>query len=195
MTDSNETSTEKAIKTAEGMLEKGTFNLVAEVKDRTYPEESVTVSTDFASMHELRKLEEQYNDATTEEAVKLEPRIKELQAVIEKSKLTFRLRGIRPELIDSTQAAADKRAADAGMDEGEAAMDFINEIIALHIVSVTRAEDGAVDERVFTSEDAKVLADYLPMSSWKTIRSAMDSLSFTAAYYAASLSADFLSKS
>ena len=47
----------------------------------------------------------------------------------------------------------------------------------------------------FTADDITGLREAVPFEAWKTIREAMDELTFAAAYFDASVSADFLSKS
>lgn len=189
---------ENATRAAEGLLEKGTFSLLDTVKDRTYPEKDVTIYTDMKSTHLRKVLEDEANglgnsDADQARMAVLEEEIQGLEEAIRDSGLTFSLRGLSPKVIEDAEVTVKQELKD----EDEAAFNqrMSDLLMALHIVKVTRVKDGAVDNHTFTADDIVGLREAVPFEAWKTIREAMDVLTFAAAYFDASVSADFLSKS
>lgn len=203
MTENN--AIENATRAAEGLLEKGTFSLLDTVKDRTYPEKDVPIFTDMKSTHLRKVLEDEANGLGNTDADKarmaiLEEEIQGLEEAIRNSGLIFSLRGLSPSVIESAELTVKKELKDVKYDSEEAAEDAFNQrmsdlLMALHILKVTRVQDGAVDDHTFTADDIAGLRAAVPFEAWKTIREAMDELTFQAAYFDASVSADFLSKS
>ena len=196
MTENN--AIENATRAAEGLLEKGTFSLLDTVKDRTYPEKDVTIYTDMKSTHLRKVLEDEANglgntDADQARMAVLEEEIQGLEEAIRDSGLTFSLRGLSPKIIEDAEATVRQELKDADEDAFNQRMSDL--LMALHIVQVTRVQDGAVDDHAFTADDIAGLRAAVPFEAWKTIREAMDELTFAAAYFDASVSADFLSKS
>lgn len=189
---------ENATRAAEGLLEKGTFSLLDTVKDRTYPEKDVTIYTDMKSTHLRKVLEAEANglgnsDADQARMSILEEEIQGLEEAIRDSGLTFSLRGLSPKIIEDAEVTVKQELKDA--DEAAFNQRMSDLLMALHIVQVTRVKDGAVDNHTFTADDIVGLREAVPFEAWKTIREAMDELTFAAAYFDASVSADFLSKS
>ena len=189
---------ENATRAAEGLLEKGTFSLLDTVKDRTYPEKDVTIYTDMKSTHLRKVLEDEVNglgnsDSDQARMAVLEEEIQGLEEAIRDSGLTFSLRGLSPKIIEDAEVTVKQELKDA--DEGAFNQRMSDLLMALHIVQVTRVKDGAVDNHTFKADDITGLREAVPFEAWKTIREAMDELTFAAAYFDASVSADFLSKS
>ena len=203
MTENN--AIENATRAAEGLLEKGTFSLLDTVKDRTYPEKDVTIYTDMKSTHLRKVLEDEANglgntDADKARLAVLEEEIQGLEEAIRNSGLIFSLRGLSPSVIENAERTIRQELKDVEYDSAEAAEGSFNQrvsdlLMALHIVKVTRVQDGAVDDHTFTADDIASLRASVPFEAWKTIREAMDELTFAAAYFDASVGADFLSKS
>lgn len=189
---------ENATRAAEGLLEKGTFSLLDTVKDRTYPEKDVTIYTDMKSTHLRKVLEDEANglgnsDADQARMAVLEEEIQGLEEAIRNSGLTFSLRGLSPSVVENAELTIRQELKDA--DEAAFNQRVSDLLMALHILKVTRVQDGAVDDHTFTADDIAGLRAAVPFEAWKTIREAMDELTFAAAYFDASVSADFLSKS
>lgn len=189
---------ENATRAAEGLLEKGTFSLLDTVKDRTYPEKDVTIYTDMKSTHLRKVLEDEVNglgnsDADQARMAVLEEEIQGLEEAIRNSGLTFSLRGLSPSVVENAELTVRQELKDA--DEAAFNQRVSDLLMALHILKVTRVQDGAVDDHTFTADDIAGLRAAVPFEAWKTIREAMDELTFAAAYFDASVSADFLSKS
>lgn len=196
MTENN--AIENATRAAEGLLEKGTFSLLDTVKDRTYPEKDVTIYTDMKSTHLRKVLDDEANGLGNTDADKvrmsiLEEEIQGLEEAIRNSGLTFSLRGLSPSVVENAEKAVKQELKDADEDTFNQRMSDL--LMALHILKVTRVKDGAVDNHTFTADDIAGLREAVPFEAWKTIREAMDELTFAAAYFDASVSADFLSKS
>lgn len=170
-------------------LNKTTFSIVDAIKGVNYPSENVDVYLDNDAAHEIHLLEARIADLTNADEVNaLDGEISVLKERLLASKLTFELRGISRGLQLSiekefglTQQSSDAEWASLG-----------HAYLAAHIVSVTNAE-GAVDEHLFTKEEAQGLEDMLPRDQFAKIYGKMNELSFAAAYIDQAVSADFLS--
>src|SRR5690625_2924892 len=80
-----------------------TFDLIKTIQGRAYPEGEVTVYLDEASIHELHALSEQLKYHTNEQTKaykELDKKVKEATKAIEKSALTFKMRGVAPSIIN-----------------------------------------------------------------------------------------------
>ena len=171
----------------------GNFNLGEFVKGRGYPQDTVEVYVDVESAYELSKLNETLVRTTDEaELEKLEAKAKELSDKILESKLTIKMRGIDQRQVERIEEASRKKFPN----EEDAAwvLDYMSELIAANIVSVTDAK-GNVDERVFTGEDAEMLRGYLNSESWEKIVSTMQKLTLATGYFKGLTDAGFLQKS
>lgn len=192
---------ENGARTAEGLLEKGTFSLVDTIKGRTIATKDVTIATDIRAMHLRQVLEDEANSLDTrveggkERMEVLEKEIAELEKVIAESSLTFHLKGLLPHVIEETEDEVDAEIKAGKVKEDDRLVRLSDAYMAKHIEAVTRDSDGARDERVFEADDMATMRGYIPFEAWKKIRLAMDELTFAAAYFDASVSADFLSKS
>lgn len=203
MSDDNTKTIENGTKTAEGLLEKGTFSLVDTIKGRTIATKDVTIATDIRAMHLRKVLEDEMNvldnrvEGSKERAEVLEKEIAELEQVIKDSSLTFHLKGLLPHIVEETEDEVDAEIKKGVVEDTEEARNIrlSDAFMAKHISAVTRVADGAKDERVFEADDMATMRGYIPFEAWKKIRLAMDELTFAAAYFDASVSADFLSKS
>ena len=196
---SDETA-EKAARTAEGLLEKGTFDLIATIKGSNYPTKDVTIATDLRAMHLRDLLEKELNGLTdyskdAEKVAELEARVAELEQVIKDSSLTFHLEGLPPHIVEETEDEVDAEVKAGKVAEEDRNVRLSDAFMAKHIKSVTRVSDGAKDTKVFEAEDIKAFRQFVPFEAWKKIRLAMDELTFAAAYFDAAVSADFLPKS
>lgn len=191
---------EKAARTAEGLLEKGTFDLIATIKGSNYPTKDVTIATDLRAMHLRDLLEKELNGLTdyskdAEKVAELEARVAELEQVIKDSSLTFHLEGLPPHIVEETEDEVDAEIKAGKVAEEDRNVRLSDAFMAKHIKGVTRVSDGAKDSKVFEAEDIKAFRQYVPFEAWKKIRLAMDELTFAAAYFDAAVSADFLPKS
>lgn len=170
---------------------KGTFNVLDVAKGRGYPQDIVTIYTDTAPAYEIKRLHKSVATETDDAKVNaVDARIKELQAELDANSLTFLLRGIAPGLIDSIRKEAELKFEN--IDLGEGAMWTNASYLAAHIVSVTSA-DNAVDEHHWTVDDVLALKALVPTESFNQLLELMYELTFAAAYFDASVTADFLS--
>ena len=191
---------EKAARTAEGLLEKGTFDLIATIKGSNYPTKDVTIATDLRAMHLRDLLEKELNGLTdyskdAEKVAELEARVAELEQVIKDSSLTFHLEGLPPHIVEETEDEVDAEVKAGKVAEEDRNVRLSDAFMAKHIKGVTRVSDGAKDTKVFEAEDIKAFRQFVPFEAWKKIRLAMDELTLAAAYFDAAVSADFLPKS
>lgn len=190
----------KAARTAEGLLEKGTFDLIATIKGSNYPTKDVTIATDLRAMHLRDLIEKEINGLTeyskdADKVTELEERVAELEQTIKDSSLTFHLEGLPPHIVEETEdeVNAEIKAGKVAADQKDIRLS--DAFMAKHVKGVTRVSDGAKDTKVFEADDIESFRKFVPFEAWKKIRVAMDELTFAAAYFDASVSADFLSKS
>lgn len=170
----------------------GKFNLGEFVKGRGYPQDTVEVYVDVESAYELSKLNEKLINATdTEESEKLEAEAKVLSDKILASKLTFNMRGIDQKHVENIEVESKKKFAE---DDSDWVIDYMCELVAANIVSVTDAE-GKIDERIFTGEDVEELRSYLSSEAWDKIVGTMQKLTLATGYFKGLTDAGFLQKS
>lgn len=171
----------------------GNFNLGEFVKGRGYPQDIVEVYVDVESAYELSKLNDILVQTTDEkELAELEAKAKELSDKILESKLTFKMRGIDQKQVERIEENSRKKFPDT--EDIAWLVDYMSELIAANIVSVTTA-DGKVDERVFTAEDADNLRSYLSSEAWEKIVATMQKLTLATGYFKGLTDAGFLQKS
>lgn len=165
-----------------------TFSVLDAAKNRSYPQDIVTVYTDAESAYQVNVLERKINDTKdNEELEALAAEQDAFKALVKASGITFRLRGIDPGLVKRIGKEADAKFPDDIGDRNE----FNNySLIAAHIVDVTDA-DGAVDASRWDAESITGLRDLLPGEEFDKITNLMIELSFAAQLFDASVTPDF----
>lgn len=172
-----------------------TFSVLEAAKGRSYPQDIISVYTNAEAAYQVNLLEKKINSHATDDA-ELAAMVEEQNAykdAVKASVLTFHMRGINPGLIRSISDEAHTKTFDG--EEGDALVGRQNvwsnfSILAAHIVSVTDAQ-GNVDEHKWNFEDVETLRDWLPDDEFDKISNMMFDLSFAAALFDASVSADF----
>lgn len=103
---------------------------------------------------------EELKDIKTPSA-KEKKEIKELEAELEKSKLSFHLRGVSAKVRDILEREIDKRAEKEGWSASERNVKLAHEIYAKTIVKVVNP-DGEVNDDPWTGEDVERLIGEAP---------------------------------
>ena len=174
-------------------VEAKTFDVLGTVKGTTYPTKDVPVFTDQESAHQIAVLDAEANETLDADRVnELDEQIAVLRDKIKATVLTFHLRGIGR----GVRVAVQQKVKQTKFGEDENARNLFTDAsyLAEHIVRVTNA-DGAVDEHIWSPEQAQELILSLPDEEAQKLLSAMMELTFQAAYFEGAVGADFLPKS
>jgi len=197
---SEEKLTEETLEMVKDAQKQSTFNLAEVIKGRGYPTKDVTVYTDAEAAFELIEIEDQMNEMTEagEEYKKLESRANELATRVQKSKLTFHMRGIGQGEVERITEKADQLYKKPKSDDEEYGSDwfkfYVTSLVASNVVRVTDA-DGNVDESHYEYEDMLTVRNNLPGDSWGLLVSTMQKLTLATGYFKGLTDAGFLPKS
>ena len=197
---SEEKITEETLEMVKEAQKQSTFNLAEVIKGRGYPSKDVTVYTDAESAFELIEIEDQMNQMTeaSEEYKELEARANELAELVQKSKLTFHMRGVGQGEVERITDKADQLYKKPKSEDEEYGSDwfkfYVTSLVASNVVRVTDA-DGNVDESHYEYEDMLTVRNNLPGDSWGLLVSTMQKLTLATGYFKGLTDAGFLPKS
>lgn len=170
------------------MAEEKTFDFLAALEGRSYPEDEVTVFIDEAGLYELHKINEEQKfigDPDSKEAKALERRKKALTKQVSATAMTFKARGVAPAVSQMLV----KKYSEKDDYEGLA-----DELLAAVLVAVVDA-NGAEDRRKYSKDDAKKIRDLLPPAAYGKVSDMVNDLNINAAIYDQTVDAGFLPKS
>lgn len=157
-------------------LTPGTFDVLAVIKGRKYPEQSTDIYFDSEAMFELDVLEQRIADETDGDVVNsLDAEGEAIKERIRASKLTFEMRGLSHGHVT---ALLKKVAADYKEAEGiDLALEQTYAHISASIVKVTNAagEEGATD---WNRDAVEALYNYLPPTEFGKLTTLANDLSF-----------------
>lgn len=143
------------------MVDASTFDLFEFVSGQSYPEDTVQVYTDRATVYKIDKLETEIsNEVDSEKSNELDAQIKALVEKVRETSLTFHLRGIPTPVVIDVEKKVDAKFGE-GSEDPERHIDKFNELIALHIQYVSRP-DGSKDLRTWDRESVEKLFETLP---------------------------------
>ena len=197
---SEEKITEETLEMVKEAQKQSTFNLAEVIKGRGYPTKDVTVYTDAESAFELIEIEDQMNQMTeaSEEYKELEAKANELAELVQKSKLTFHMRGVGQGEVERITDKADQLYKKPKSEDEEYGSDwfkfYVTSLVASNVVRVTDA-DGNVDESHYEYEDMLTVRNNLPGDSWGLLVSTMQKLTLATGYFKGLTDAGFLPKS
>lgn len=182
---------------------RGTFSVLKAVQEIAYPEDSVLVITDSAGAYELHKLELAARQplVSSDELNDLDEKIVALKDKIRKTSLTFHMRGVPRNVLESIEEICElelrEKAKEAGVDydpqSEEAVLKPLFEKIAVHIVAVENGT-GEVDSHRWTGNEVKDLSGVLKDVEFYKLPSLMTDLTIASVYFEELTDADFLSK-
>jgi hypothetical protein len=200
---SEDTTTNEVLDLVEKAQKKGTFDIAEFAKGIAYPEDTVTAYVDIESAYKLNVLNEEMSKtklADPAEYEKLEAQAKELSERILKSKVTFHMRGVNQEVIESITEKADKKYPKKLDPLGQVIdnEDWLKEwtcgLIASNIVKIENA-DGDTDDKHYETEDVLELRKHLPREVFDLLVAKMQQLTLAGAYFKGLTDAGFLPKS
>lgn len=156
------------------MAEATNFDLFDFMSGAAYPEESISVYTDRASVYARDKIETQIsNERDSAKVDELAAQSAELSDKIRSTSITFTLRGLPSPIVEEVEKKVGAKFGIDG-DNEERAKFRMMELIALHIVQVTRA-DGAKDERTWDAETTeRLMTTFDPSQRDKLITGVME---------------------
>lgn len=171
-----------------------TFSLMDAIRGRTYPEDSVTVYTDVAALYRLGILNLRADSAKTdEETVALEAEIAEVSKEIERSGLTFHMRGF------DLRTAENIRTSELGADfAGDPTDEQSEHVEAASIAMATQFVtdvDGNHASAAPSRDDILVMKRILPSPEFQKLNDLTWDLTFRAWQYDAAVTPDFSQKS
>lgn len=197
---SEENITEETLEMVKEAQKKNTFNLAEVIKGRGYPSKDVTVYTDAEAAFELVEIEDKMNSMAeaNEEYKELEAKADELAERVQKSQLTFHMRGVGQGVVERISEKADQLHKKPNLKEEDYSSDwfkyYITSLVASNIVRVTDSE-GNVDESHFEYDDIVEVRNSLPADSWGILVSTMQKLTLATGYFKGLTDAGFLPKS
>ena len=199
---SEESSVKEAIEMAQEASKPGVFNLAEVIKGRGYPEREVNIYTDAAAAYKLVDLDEKMKalkGKKPEEYAKLEAEAQKVAEQLQKSKLTFLMRGVGQGIVEKVSEEADAKYGKVKTaDENENAelwmREYISGLVAANIVQVTDA-DGNIDKHEFTTEEVLTIRNNIPAEAWGVLVATMQKLTLATGYFKGLTDAGFLPKS
>ena len=198
---SEEKTIQEALEMAKEAAKPGVFNLAEVIQGRGYPEREVHIYTDAASAYKLVELDDKMKaiqGKDVEEYTRLENEAQEVAEALQKSKLSFLMRGVGQGTVEKVSEEVDARHGKATDNEGANAeiwmRDYISGLVASNIVRVTNAE-GGVDEHQFTLDEVLTIRNNLPAEAWGVLVATMQKLTLATGYFKGLTDAGFLPKS
>lgn len=199
MSEDIKSTIEETMELVEQAQSKKVFNLADAIKGRAYPKTDVIVYLDDEAAMRLVEINDELNYLPeNDEAAKLNAEAEKLAAQIKESELTFTMRGVSQDVIESVLTQTNIRH---GLKKGEDGSevpgwmrDYITTLVGLNITSVTNAA-GEVDDEEFNFDKTEGLRRNLPASEWGKLVEGMQKLTLAGGYFDQLTDAGFLQKS
>jgi hypothetical protein len=196
---SEDIKTEEVLELVDKAQKKGTFDIAKFAKGIAYPEDTVTAYLDLESAYKLNTINQEMS-ASPANYDELETQAKELSERILKSKVTFYMRGVNQEVIESITDKADKKfpkkldALGQVIDNEDWLVEWTCGLIASNLVQIENA-DGEIDDKHQETEDIIQLRKHLPREVFDLLIAKMQQLTLAGAYFKGLTDAGFLPKS
>lgn len=175
----------------EALADPKTLNILETIKGRSYPSKDVKVWLDQETIHAIAELENEIAVETDGERVnELDEQIHTLREKVEKTALTFHLRGIDRRTRRQALKRVELLLKKGEVDEFDSQFLLGHLNFAAHLIRITDA-DGGVQEKLWTAEEAEEILDLIPEQGTKDLNDAMDELTFKAARFDAEVTPDF----
>jgi hypothetical protein len=190
---------EETMELVEQAQSKKVFNLADAIKGRAYPKKDVVVYLDDEAAMRLVEIQNELDYMPEGDvADKLNAESAVLKKQIEKTALTFTLRGVNQDVIESILTQTNIRH---GLKKGEDGTetpgwmkDYITALVGANIESVTNS-DSEVDSDTFNFDKTDGLRRNIPASEWGKLVEAMEKLTLAGGYFNQLTDAGFLQKS
>lgn len=196
---SEEIKTEEVLDLVDKAQKKGTFDIAKFAKGIAYPEDTVTAYLDLESAYKLNTINNEMS-GKPDNYDKLEAQAKELSEQILKSKVTFYMRGVNQEVIESITEKADKKfpkkldALGQVVDNEDWLVEWTCGLVASNLVQIENA-DGEIDDKHQETQDVIELRKHLPREVFDLLIAKMQQLTLAGAYFKGLTDAGFLPKS
>jgi len=196
----NEQLLEETIEMVKEARKPGNFNLIDTIKGRAYPEREVSVYTNADAAFKLVELDEEMSkvaDKDLERYNALEAQAQKIAEELQKSKLTFLMRGVGQGVIEEITDRANvlyKKPEDDDHDSEGWFRFYVTALIAANIVRVTDAE-GNVHEKQLNIDEMMEIRNNLPADAWSVLINTMQKLTLASGYFKGLTDAGFLPKS
>lgn len=175
----------------EALADPKTLNILETIKGRSYPSKDVKVWLDQETIHAIAELENEIAVETDGERVnELDEQIHTLREKVEKTSLTFHLRGIDRRTRRQALKRVELLLKKGEVDEFDSQFLLGHLNFAAHLIRITDA-GGGVQEKLWTAEEAEEILDLIPEQGTKDLNDAMDELTFKAARFDAEVTPDF----
>lgn len=190
---------EETMELVEEAQSKKVFNLSDAIKGRAYPKKDVKIYLDDEAAMRLVEIQNEL-DYMPEGGVadKLNAEAAVLKAQIEETALTFTLRGVNQDVIETVLTQTNIRyGLKKGEDGTEVAgwmKDYITTLVGANIESVTNAK-GETDSDLFNFDKTDDLRRNIPASEWGKLVELMEKLTLAGGYFNQLTDAGFLQKS
>ncbi len=199
MSEETNSVVKEAMELVEEAQSKKVFNLSDAIKGRAYPKKDVTIYLDDEAAMRLVEINDELNYGPEPDvAKKLEAEAEALGKKITSTALTFTLRGVNQDVIETVLTQTNIRH---GLKKGEDGSnvpgwmrDYITSLVGLNIVSVTDAS-GAEDSDSFGFEKTDELRKNIPATEWAKLVEAMQKLTLAGGYFDQLTDSGFLQKS
>jgi hypothetical protein len=198
MSEETKGTVEEAMEMVEEAQSQKVFNLSDAIKGRAYPQKEVTIYLDDEAAMKLAELDEEMAVTLDEKKLaEFEKLAKPLSEKVKASSLTFKMRGVSQEAIETTLKKVNEKykvKGSAGTENPDWMRDYITHLVGMNIVSVADAS-GAVDESLFDFEKADELRLNLPAAEWGKLVEMMQKLTLAGGYFDQLTDAGFLPRS
>jgi hypothetical protein len=198
-----EINAEEVMELVDKAQKKGTFDIAKFAKGIAYPEDTVVAYMDIESAYKLNKINSEMSATKLSDPKgyeELEKQADELSKKILESKVTFYMRGVSQEIIESITTKCDKKypkkldALGQTIENQDWLRDWTCALVASNLVKIENAK-GELDEKHFESEDVAELRKDLPREIFDLLIAKMQQLTLAGAYFKGLTDAGFLPKS
>lgn len=199
MSEETNSVVKEAMELVEEAQSKKVFNLSDAIKGRAYPKKDVTIYLDDEAAMRLVEINDELNYSPEPDvAKKLEAEAELLGKKITGTALTFTLRGVNQDAIESVLTQTNIRhglkKGEDGSDVPGWMRDYITSLVGVNIVSVTDAS-GAEDTDLFNFDKTDELRKNIPATEWGKLVEAMQKLTLAGGYFDQLTDSGFLQKS
>jgi hypothetical protein len=199
MSEETKTVIEETMELVEQAQSKKVFNLADAIKGRAYPKKDVIIYLDDEAAMRLVEVQNELDYMPDGDvAKKLNAESEELKKQINETALTFTLRGVNQDVIETVLTQTNIRY---GLKKGEDGTetpgwmkDYITALVGANIESVTNAA-GEIDADLFNFDKTDDLRRNIPATEWGKLVETMEKLTLAGGYFNQLTDAGFLPKS
>lgn len=168
-------------------LDPDEFDIIAFIEGSNYPEKTVKLYTNGKAALQLREARADADSAANKKLIKA------LEDEIEKSSMTFYLRGLAPAIIEVMMKKIQLNSKD--ISDEERVKRFLESTDSLTAASIVKVEtaDGRVDSRSWDTDRAAKLRGALLQSEYEKLADGVNTVNFDSKLFSDSVDAGFSS--